>query len=130
MRQVVEVCMTTVQLLFESDTIPAHIKLGLTLHPVHPYAPRLLQCHQCHRIGHMPGCCLNAGCCPKYSGERAKKNCTYIYIYTALHLQKERQACKLKESNRMTFSDGLKESFPHSKFIYHSLFRGKSLIVC
>lgn len=113
---------TTVQLLFEGDTIPSHVKLGLVRYPVHPYTPRPLQCHQCHRIGHVAGSCLNVACCPKCTGEHAEKDCTATILKcvnckkphganspTCPQLQRERKICMIKEGGKMTFSDAIKQ---------------------
>lgn len=70
----------------------------------------------------MAGSCVNAACCASGSGELAEKDCTSptskcvsckkphsTNSSVCLKLQKERQACKLKESNRIAFSDAVKE---------------------
>lgn len=113
---------TTVQLLFEGDTIPAHVKLGLVRYSVQPYTPRPLQCHLCHRIGHVAGSCLNAACCPKCAGQHTEANCTSPtpkcincskpHMASSLscpRLQREREICKAKERGRLTFAEAAKE---------------------
>ncbi|CAN7948930.1 unnamed protein product, partial [Ixodes hexagonus] len=62
---------TSVKVIFEGDTLPAHVKLGLERHRVRPFIPRPLQCRQCHAIGHVAGSCPNGACCLKcWEGHR------------------------------------------------------------
>lgn len=41
-----------VKIVFEGDTLPAHVKIGLIRYSVKPFVPRPLQCRRCFRIGH------------------------------------------------------------------------------
>nr|XP_050046575.1 uncharacterized protein LOC126543503 [Dermacentor andersoni] len=42
-----------IKLVFESNSLPASIKVGYVRHSVRPYVPRPLQCHKCFKLGHV-----------------------------------------------------------------------------
>lgn len=54
-----------VKIMFKGDSIPSHVKVGHFRHPVRPFVPKPLQCHNCMKIGHIKSVCTNTTVCPR-----------------------------------------------------------------
>ncbi|CAN8028589.1 unnamed protein product [Ixodes persulcatus] len=97
-----------VRVVFEGDTLPAHVKIGLVKHSVRPFVQRPLQCRQCFCIGHVVATCPNSAICPKCAQVHGDENCTsalkcvncqQAHDATSLQcpkFQKEKRSCKVK----------------------------------
>lgn len=64
-----------VKLVFQSETLPTHVKVGYVRHSVRPYVPRLLQCHKCMKLGHVSAVCKGAVTCKRCGGPHGDTNC-------------------------------------------------------
>lgn len=53
----------SVKLVFQGDTLPATVKVGLVRHAVRQYVPRPLQCRKCMKLGHVIGVCPYESTC-------------------------------------------------------------------
>lgn len=54
-----------VKLVFKGDSLPSHVKVGHFRHPVRPFMPKPLQCHNCMKLGHVKGVCTSSAVCPR-----------------------------------------------------------------
>lgn len=111
---------TAVKVVFDGDTLPAHVKIGLVRHSVRPFVPRPLQCRLCFRIGHIAAACPNSACCPNCSKQHTEVNCTappkcvncsQPHAATSgecPNLQREKETCSLKARQNITFSEAAK----------------------
>ncbi|XP_042150135.1 uncharacterized protein LOC121838127 [Ixodes scapularis] len=109
-----------VKVVFEGDTLPAHVKIGLVRHSVRPFVQRPLQCRQCFRIGHVVATCPNSAICPKCAQAHGEENCTSAqkcvncqraHEATSTEcpkLQKEKETCKVKVRENITFLEAAK----------------------
>ncbi|CAN7978007.1 unnamed protein product [Ixodes persulcatus] len=97
-----------VKVVFEGDTLPAHVKIGLVRQSVRPFVQLPLQFRQCFRIGHVVATCPNSAICPKCAQVHGDENCTsalkcvncqQAHDATSLQcpkFQKEKRSCKVK----------------------------------
>lgn len=65
-----------VKVVFETDSIPSHVKVGYVRHPVRLYVPRPVQCHKCNKIGHVSAVCRNEISCRRCGGSHQHDTCT------------------------------------------------------
>ncbi|CAN7984394.1 unnamed protein product, partial [Ixodes hexagonus] len=113
---------TSVKVIFEGDTLPAHVKLGLVRHRVRPFIPRPLECRQCHAIGHVAGSCPNGPRCLKCSEGHRQEDCQVSTPKCAkygdpheaasrecLKLQKEQAKCRLKSIGNLSYAEATKK---------------------
>ncbi|CAN7981525.1 unnamed protein product [Ixodes pacificus] len=107
-----------VKVVFEGDTLPAHVKIGLVRHSVRPFVQRPLQCRQCFRIGHVVATCPNSAICPKCAQVHGEENCTsaqkcvnceQAHEATSSECPKlEKETCKVKVRENITFLEAAK----------------------
>lgn len=64
-----------IKLVFESDSLPASIKVGYVRHSVRPYVPRPLQCHKCFKLGHVSAVCKSPTSCRRCGGAHQVDSC-------------------------------------------------------
>lgn len=64
-----------VKIVFQSDTLPTHVKVGYVRHSARPYVPRPLQCHKCLKFGHVSAVCKGAVTCKHCGGLHDGDNC-------------------------------------------------------
>ena len=64
-----------VKLVFDSSSLPAHVKVGYVRHPVRPYVPRPLQCHRCQKIGHVSAVCKSSVTCQRCGESHQLEEC-------------------------------------------------------
>ncbi|CAN7997322.1 unnamed protein product, partial [Ixodes hexagonus] len=105
----------SVKVVFDGDTLPAHVKIGLVRHSVRPFVPRPLQCRKCYRIGHVAAACPNeatrAHCSESHTDTTCTAaprcvNCRQPHAATATEcpkLQKEKKICDVKGRQNLTF---------------------------
>ncbi|KAG0415691.1 hypothetical protein HPB47_007130 [Ixodes persulcatus] len=111
----------SVKVVFEGDTLPAHVKIGLVRYSVRPFVPRPLQCRKCFRIGHVAETCINEAVCGQCSGKHTEGrcdgpqrcvNCKEPHAATATvcpKLQEEKKICSVKASQNLTFQEAAKQ---------------------
>ncbi|CAN7943691.1 unnamed protein product, partial [Ixodes hexagonus] len=111
---------TSVKVVFEGDTLPAYVKIGLVRHSVRPFVPRPLQCRLRFRIGHVAAACPNSACCSNCAEQHTERNCTappksvncsQPHAATSgecPNLQREKETCSLKARQNITFLEAAK----------------------
>ncbi|KAG0435500.1 hypothetical protein HPB47_018448, partial [Ixodes persulcatus] len=110
----------TVKIVFEGDTLPAHVKIGLIRHSVKPFVPRPLQCRGCFRIGHIAAACPNDAICPKCLLQHGDDSCASLQKCVNCHqahaatspdcprLKTERETCQVKARQNLMFLEAAK----------------------
>ena len=63
------------KIVFKGDSLPSHVKVGHFRHPVRPFIPKPLQCHNCMKMGHVRSVCENKTVCPRCAETHSEDDC-------------------------------------------------------
>lgn len=66
----------SMKIVFQGDSPPAMVKVGLAHHPDRPYVPRPLHCRTCMKLGHVTDACTFQGKCGHCGSSFKTVGCT------------------------------------------------------
>ncbi|XP_074111356.1 uncharacterized protein LOC141535361 [Cotesia typhae] len=65
----------TMKFVFEGERLPTQLKIFKTIIKITPFEPRLKQCRNCQRLGHLEKQCRGKKRCPICAEEHGEKDC-------------------------------------------------------
>lgn len=107
----------TIKFVFEGERLPTQLKIFKTIVKITPFEPRLKQCRNCQRLGHLEKQCRGKIRCPICAEEHGEKDCDKNKTFCANCKEQHRATdrnCRVKTN--MTINNKVSSYMNINKF--------------